>query len=240
MYFWCKVMNVKLVSRCADIALFIPIGPRHSEKIAYEHIVSDIELSIVVEERPVNIHLHYVSLFSFFSVFIFLFVTIRLSCLQNRIQFVYLVYDSDSSALVAVFTWLYYPNVSSFCLSQALLFLCFGLLLDEFGSFVVVIKKTSVLRVFEAFSNVKSQRYIVKDVFANQAIVLFEIIKECFFVSKVKVVLQMVVNDNITVFCGKDFKLFWVLLQLKRKLPLFVFFELHPVFFVENLLFRVH
>lgn len=112
--------------------------------------------------------------------------------------------------------------------------------MHEFGSFVVVLQKAGILWVFEAFAYVEGQRDEVKDVLANQGIVLFEVVEECLFIAQVKVVLQVVVYGVAAAFSRNHFQLLRVLLQLVCELSLLLFFELEPVLLVEDLLLMVH
>ena len=61
MYFRIKILQIKLVRRCANVPLIIPVGTSYPMQICYEHVVPDIKFPIVVKKRPVNIHLYYIS-----------------------------------------------------------------------------------------------------------------------------------------------------------------------------------
>lgn len=43
-----KVVNIEGISRCADIALLVPIGTSHSVKICHEDVMSDVEFALIV------------------------------------------------------------------------------------------------------------------------------------------------------------------------------------------------
>lgn len=60
MYFWLEGVDVELVGGSSDVSLLVPIGPGDSEEVGDHHVVADIEFAVVVEQRPINIHLHYV------------------------------------------------------------------------------------------------------------------------------------------------------------------------------------
>jgi len=85
MYLWCKVVDVELVGRGADVALLVPVSPGDSEKVADQHIVPDIEFPVVVEHRPVDVHLHDVGLLSLLSVLVCCVFCIGPTRLQDRI-----------------------------------------------------------------------------------------------------------------------------------------------------------
>jgi hypothetical protein len=96
-YFRFEVVDVEVVGRGADVALFVPIGPRHSVEVGDEQVVSDVEFAVIVEEGSVDVHLHDVGslgsgLVLAFAGFVGLF--------DDIVEFVDFVDDSDSSTLV--------------------------------------------------------------------------------------------------------------------------------------------
>lgn len=54
-----KVFDVKLVRRCANVTLFIPISPEKSVNMSDQQVVSNIELSSLVQKRSIDIKLNY-------------------------------------------------------------------------------------------------------------------------------------------------------------------------------------
>lgn len=78
MNFGLKYLYVELIGGGAHIAFFEPVGSCDSVEIGDEHVVPDIEFTIVVEERPIDVLLHDESAmlgfcFGFVGCFIFVF-----------------------------------------------------------------------------------------------------------------------------------------------------------------------
>lgn len=46
--FWLEVMNVELIGRSSDVALFVPIGPGNSVKISDKHVMTYIKFPIII------------------------------------------------------------------------------------------------------------------------------------------------------------------------------------------------
>lgn len=64
MDFRLEIVDVELVRSRSYIALCIPISASHSIKVSNEHIMSDIEFTVVVKKWPIDVHLHNISSFS--------------------------------------------------------------------------------------------------------------------------------------------------------------------------------
>lgn len=64
MYLWLKVVDVELIGGGADVALFVPVCAGDSEEVGDHHVVADVELAVVVEQRAVDVHLNYVGALS--------------------------------------------------------------------------------------------------------------------------------------------------------------------------------
>lgn len=54
-----KVFNIKLVRRCANVSLFIPISSEKSVNMSDQQVVSNIELSSLVQKWSIDIKLNY-------------------------------------------------------------------------------------------------------------------------------------------------------------------------------------
>lgn len=107
------------------------------------HVVSDVEFALFVKQRAVDIQLDDESLLRA--------VIVSALRLEDRVQFVDLVDDSDTVTPVGVFAWLYNPNVAHFpLLLYSHLHLLLLLLYVRLALFVVR-QKTFVLWVLYAF-----------------------------------------------------------------------------------------
>lgn len=148
MYFFFESSNVKLVWRCPNIALLIPISSSYSIEIGNQHIMSNVKFPVVVKHWSIDVHLHNISLFCL----LFLFRLKGLNCawigtswswcslFENAVQLVDLIYNSYAPSLVAVLPWLHNPNVSHFIfVGLPLLLLLFLLFQTLFCSFFIII-----------------------------------------------------------------------------------------------------
>ena len=68
------------------------------------HVVPNVEFPLFVEERPINVQLHYESLLR-----PILMLRLRF---DYAIQFIYLINDSDPIASIGQFSWLHNPYVA--------------------------------------------------------------------------------------------------------------------------------
>ena len=189
MNFPIKIMNIKLIRWSTDVSLFIPIGFEYAMKLTYQEIVADIKFTSFVEKRPVYIELHYKC---FLGTIVMLFLGFHYC-----VQFVNLVDYCYAVTAVSQFSRLDYPNITQrmlHCLSTVHFSL---LLFDMVLSFFVISYKSFVLRVFTPLLNMESQRNTSKKIAPCQLIVLLEIIKQCLFVTQVKISSQMVVHPLI-------------------------------------------
>jgi hypothetical protein len=57
---WLEVVDVEFVGSSSHVALVVPVSPHHSVEVGDEHVVPDIELSIVVEHGSIDVLLDYV------------------------------------------------------------------------------------------------------------------------------------------------------------------------------------
>lgn len=228
---------VELVRRSADVPLFIPIGTVDSKKVSDQHVMPYIELPVVVEQRPVNIHLHDVSTLSLLRN-----GTLRWHppLLDDRIQLIHFIDYCNASTLVAVLPRLHDPDVS--CLGRGvgpLLLFSLALFLDEFGPPLIVIQKSRILGILKAFADMKCEGDVVKEALADETVVLFEVIEEGLFVAEIEVELEMVVNDT-AVFRYDPLEFFGIGRKLKIIVPLFRLFIFVPVSLIQLRILPMH
>jgi len=113
MYLWIEAMDIEVIRWGSDVSLFVPIASSYSIEIGDKHVMSDIELPIIVEKGSVDIHLHDVCFLGLFCLLLlFAVLALLFSLSDDVIQFVNLVNYCDSSSLVGVFSRFNYPNVS--------------------------------------------------------------------------------------------------------------------------------
>ena len=59
-----KIVNIELVGGSANVSFLKPVCFEDSINLADHHVVPDVELPPLIEERPINIELHYERLFT--------------------------------------------------------------------------------------------------------------------------------------------------------------------------------
>lgn len=57
-------MNIELVRSSPNVSFFKPVSFENTIDLAYHHVVSDVKLSLLIEERSIDVELHYESLFA--------------------------------------------------------------------------------------------------------------------------------------------------------------------------------
>lgn len=147
--------------------------------------MSYIKLSIIIQQWPINIHLHYVcsyiSLVLHKGIFVILSLWTRLALsysLNNIVKLVYLIYDYNPSALVWIFTWLNNPDISClFLQSVTLLLLNLLLFFNLCVSTIVKRNESFVFGIFETLFNMKCQRNIVKHILSDKLVILFQVVE---------------------------------------------------------------
>lgn len=164
-------MNVKLVRWCTDVTLLIPVGSGDTKNICDHHVMPDIKLSVIVKQWTINIKLNNKSIFLFCNLYCFLWwiilrsllifswlVTFSIGLLNDGIEFINLIDNSDSSALIGILAWFYNPNISRLFLSIQISFLLLllFLLFYLFGSFLMILTKSDVLRILKSIFYMKS------------------------------------------------------------------------------------
>jgi len=148
-----KVVNVEVVRRGSNVALFVPVGSGYSIEVGDKHVVSDIELPFVVKKRSVNVHLDYICLFILFDLLLFGISVGFLALFDDTVQLINLVDNCYSSALVWVFTRFDDPNISG--LFQCVFF-GFFFFSDDFRPPLIVFDKSFILVILKTTLNVKS------------------------------------------------------------------------------------
>jgi hypothetical protein len=56
-YFPFKVLNIKLISAGSDVTLFKPVAFHDPMYVSDQHVMPDVELTLLVEQRTINIQL---------------------------------------------------------------------------------------------------------------------------------------------------------------------------------------
>ncbi len=169
-YLRLKVMNIIEISWCPDVPFLIPICLCHSIQICYEHVVPNVEFSIIVKEWSVHIHLHnksFILEFPYYlltlSVWLFAGFFILGWIFYNAIELVYFIYYCNTTSLIGILPWLNNPNISCFpCPAEI------GLLLFDFiSSFLINFSKFLILNISKSFSYMKGQWYIIEHIFSS-------------------------------------------------------------------------
>lgn len=57
MYLWLEVIDIELVWRGTDVAILVPICECNTIKIGYEHVMSEVEFTRIVEEWTIDVKL---------------------------------------------------------------------------------------------------------------------------------------------------------------------------------------
>jgi hypothetical protein len=183
--------------------------------------VANVEFTVVVEQRTIYVHLHYVGPLGL----------LPLSLFHQRVELVDLVDYGYASTLVAVLAGLDDPDVAGLAFNCFSLLLGLALLLlDLSGSALVVLDEASVFWIFGSLADVEGEREVVEDLLADQPVVLLQIVEESLLVAEIEVVLQMVMN-TVSIFFHL-IELFGVLFRLKAEIPFSFSFVLAPVLLV--------
>ena len=121
---------------------------------------------------------------SFVTIWVFLFIT------KDSFYFSQIVADGYSVPSVRDLAGFYDPNVAHFFLPIFLFFPLFKhlfVVLDFFLSLFVIPHKIFKFLVISAFLDMKGQWQNIKRIQTQELIVLFHIIKQCFFVAQMPV-----------------------------------------------------
>ena len=150
---WLKIVDIVRIGGCPHISLLIPVDSSNPIEIADEHILPQVEFSVVVEKRPIYVHLNNKCFWAWSKLLIFIglalavifinSVTTLTPCFSEDVsKLINLVNDCDSIPSVRVLTWLDNPNVSGLSVPKLfflLLDLLFALLIELHESFVFYI-----------------------------------------------------------------------------------------------------
>ena len=97
------ILEYKFIWGCSNVPLFIPIGFKVSVDTGNDHEVANIKLSLLIEERPVNVSLNNegskASIHILFSAF------------ESNHDVIQAMADWNPSSLVWVLAWFDYPDV---------------------------------------------------------------------------------------------------------------------------------
>jgi hypothetical protein len=186
-----KTVYVEEVRRSSDITFLVPVCPCDSVEICHQYVVPNVEFSIVVEERSINVHLDDES-----SVTLAIFCCLRLSFLrlfQNTIEFIDFIDYGNPSTLIRILSRFDNPYIPHL-LACIYLFLLFPL--NLFLSFLVIFDKSAILRILEPVFDMKCQRNILKHISFFFLKKFLQIVKKGLLVSQVEVVFQMAVHNG--------------------------------------------
>ena len=122
-------------------------------KVGYQHKVSQVKFSVVVEEGSVDVHLDYECFGTWFQIFLLIYfvlwvivsnsmATLTAFPFQNISELVNLINDSNTVSSVGVFSRFDDPYISSF--AMAMLFLFF---FDLFFALLIKFHKSLVLDI---------------------------------------------------------------------------------------------
>lgn len=138
-----KILNIKFISWCSDVAFLKPISLHNSMNMRHQNKVSNIEFSLLVQKRSINVELNYECLLRAVIVGVFWF--------NYGVQLINFIDNCDTIASICELSRLDDPNISRlyFALS-CVLYLLFNLFHVSLPLFVVC-DKFFVLRIFHAF-----------------------------------------------------------------------------------------
>lgn len=194
--------DIELVGSCSYVPLCVPVTPHHSEHVGNQHVVANVELSVVVEEGSVNVQLDDEGFSGSILVLLFL--------VEHVVDLIQFVDHCDPVASVGEFSWLHNPNVPEpllllpglilFVLTLRLilfsLLILFLLLGDIRCPLLVVHLEPLVLDVVGPVPDVECQGQIVEHIIVHQLVVLLQVVEHCLFVAQEEIVLQVVVNQE--------------------------------------------
>ena len=103
MYLSIKSKHIKLVRCCPNVALLIPVPPHNPKHVGDQHVVPDVELSVVVQHWTIDVQLNNVSLVG--SVLMLLLLV------QHIVNLIELVNYCNPVPSIRKFPRLHDPNV---------------------------------------------------------------------------------------------------------------------------------
>lgn len=186
MDFSLEVENIELIGSSSDVAFLVPVSFEDSVELADHHIVANIELSLLVKERSVDVELDNEGLF---CTVLMLSLTFH-----DGIEFIRLIDDCDSIASISQFSWFHDPNIPHWSSNSHAIFLILFLFADDGLTFLVISNESFILWILCALLDVEGQRNDLEEISTDQLVVFFEIVEESFLVAEVEVVGEMVVH----------------------------------------------
>ena len=166
--------------------------------------MSYIKFPIVIQHRPINVHLNNICarLVTLIDCFLWryllwflwryllflweLFLCIRLRYLwlflsdpfNNVVKFIYFVNNSNSSTLIRILSWLHNPYIPGFLpFLHSFFFLYFFFFLNLYSSLIIIIQKFLILGVLQSFLYVECQRNIIEYILSNQMVVFAKVVE---------------------------------------------------------------
>lgn len=186
-----KVMDIEEIWGSTYIAFLVPVSSSHSIDVGDKKVMPDIEFAVIIKKRSIDVHLHYKGLF-FWGLYLSTWFFLSHWLLDNMIELINLIDNCYSFTLIRILPRLDNPYVPGLWSPS----ICW-LLLYQSCSLLVKFSKAMILRIFKAFSDMEGQRYDSEHIFAYFFIVIFQIIKESLLVAKIKVILEMIVDQRL-------------------------------------------
>lgn len=170
-----------LVGRGPDVSVFVPISFDDSVYRGHHDVMAEVELPAIVQQRPLDVGLHYESTIA--AVWVFL------SLLDDCFDLLESQAHLYAIATVAVLSGFDDPSVVLF--DVAFLLTGFG---DFFGPLVVVFQELKVLFILKTIFDMECKWEITKHIFFDFFVIVGHSIEEGFFVAKDVVINEMVVH----------------------------------------------
>lgn len=183
-HFVADVVEVEVIGGSADVAFAEPVGSHDAVQPGDEHVVPDVELPALVEQRILNVLLH--------DVGFVIAVVVLLLLLEDVVELVDLVNHHNAVAAVRQLARLHYPDVLQLLLPFLVLRLPLPVLFAL--DLLELLGEPHVLGIVHSFLYVEGKRNDFEHIFLAQFVVSFEVVIECLFVADEVIVLQMVVH----------------------------------------------
>jgi len=155
---------------CSDVSIPIPVSFDVSINRCYHHVMSDVKFAFEIKKRPLYVSLNNIS--SVCSIGIFF------SLLQYFLNVIEIETHGYPVSSVTILSWFDYPSIVLFNFV-----LVFVILLNFFGSLMIIPQKLEILLVLQLIFDVKSQRKKVKNIKIIFFIILAHGIKQCLFIA---------------------------------------------------------
>ncbi len=171
------ILYVELVRGSADVSFPKPVGPHCSMETRNKHIMPNIKLPILVEQRLLDIFLHNIRLLSPIEMFLLL--------LEYVIQLIDFIYHRDPLPSIRQLSRFNNPNIPC-CLFIRCFFLHNSL--EFFG-------EELILGVSYPGLDVVGERDYIEHVLLLEVVVLLQIVEHGLFVADEVVVFQVIVHS---------------------------------------------